>query len=265
MAMHFFSACAVGAVMTGLASMIGPPTAPIPGYELAWHDEFEGPAIDSAKWKPWALGKRRDAINTADAARLDGQGRLVITTTRIEKDGKPEYHTGGLWTDGLFEPTFGYLEARVLLPTQLGHWGAFWLNSNTMGNPVGDPAKGGVEIDIMEYHHRLAGGTQVQQTLHWDGYGKDHKSKGHTPVVQGISEGFHVFGLLWTPDEYVYFVDGVETWRVQAKDGGPISHRPEHLILSLEVGDWAGKIDAATLPDSMVVDWVRVWQKNAGE
>ncbi len=235
---------------------------PIPGYVLAWHDEFDGPALDSTRWKPWALGKRRDALNVADAIRFDGDGHLVLTTRRVQTaEGKTEYHTGGVWTSGLYEPCFGYLEARLEVHKRGGHWCAFWLNSNGMGKPVGDPAKAGVEMDIMEYHHRLDGGRRVQQTLHWDGYGADHKTRGHTPLVQGITAGFHTYGLLWTKDEYVFFVDGVETWRVTAKDGGAISNRPEHMILSLEVGDWAGPIDKVELPDSIRVDWVRVWQQ----
>ncbi|MBK7403584.1 MAG: glycoside hydrolase family 16 protein [Phycisphaerales bacterium] len=207
-------------------------------------------------------------MNTAEAARLDGEGHLVITTSRVSEGGKTEYHTGGAWTDGLYEPTFGYLEARIRLQTQRGHWGAFWLNCSPMGSPVGDAGAGGVETDIMEFHQRMQGGNAVQHNLHWDGYGKDHKSRGHETSVQRLGEDFHTFGVLWTAEEYVFYVDGVETWRSRAKDGGPVSHRPEHLILSLEVGDWAGDIAEAELPDSMEVDWVRVWQRaepRAGE
>lgn len=238
---------------------------PIPGYTLAWHDEFEGNEIDATKWKPWALGPRRDAINTADAATLDGKGHLFINTRRVQDDGQTRYETGGVWTHGLYEPTFGYIEARIKLHTQIGHWAALWLNCSPMGDPVGDPAKGGVEIDVMEYHHRMRGGQAVQHNIHWDGYAKDHKSRGREVTVQNLTDGFHTFGMLWTSDEYVFFVDGVETFRVRSKDGGAISHRPEYLILSLEVGDWAGDIKNAELPDGMIVDWVRVWKPTQGE
>jgi hypothetical protein len=33
------------------------------------------------------------------------------------------------------------------------------------------------------------------------------------------------------------------------------------MILSLEVGEWAGDIAEAELPDSLVVDYVRVYQR----
>ena len=37
---------------------------------------------------------------------------------------------------------------------------------------------------------------------------------------------------------------------------------PGEIILSLEVGKWAGDIEDATLPDSFTVDYVRVYQKS---
>ena len=34
--------------------------------------------------------------------------------------------------------------------------------------------------------------------------------------VPGVMEGWHTFSLLWLPDEYVFYVDGKETWRTKA-------------------------------------------------
>lgn len=251
----------LAAAMAIAAQPAGAASPPIPGYELVWHDEFEGESLDESRWKPWALGPRRDAVNVADAARLDGEGRLAISTRRVVEDGRTRYESGGVWTRGLYEPTFGYLEARIELQGEVGHWAAFWLNCAPMGEPVGQPREGGVETDIMEFHHRMRGGRAVQHNIHWDGYGEHHKSRGREVSVQGLLDGFHTYGVLWTPEEYVFFVDGVETWRVREADGGAVSHRPQYLILSLEVGDWAGSIAEAELPDGMVVDWVRVWQR----
>ena len=60
---------------------------------------------------------------------------------------------------------------------------------------------------------------------------------------------------------YVFRVDGHETQRVT--EG--ISRQPQYLILSLLTADWeAGQLDRAQLPNSMDVDWVRVWQTDAG-
>lgn len=174
------------------------------------------------------------------------------------------YHSGGLWTKGLFEPTFGYIEARMKMHREIGHWAALWLNRSPMGEPLGDPAAGGAEIDVMEFHHRMQAGRAVQHAIHWDGYGEHHQSRGREVAVQDLDDEFHTYGVLWSADEYVFFVDGVETWRIRGEDLAVISRQPQYLILSLEVGDWAGDIGEAELPDGMLVDWVRVWQPREG-
>ena len=66
----------------------------------------------------------------------------------------------------------------------------------------------------------------------------------------------HTYAIWWKPDEYVFYVDGRETWRT--KRGGP-SHVPEYMLLSDEIGQWAGDIRKAKLPDEFLVDYVRVY------
>lgn len=263
------------ALLAGAATKQTPPPRPTflqhDDYALAWYDEFDGPADtppNPSKWAPLHLGPRRDALNVEEAARLDGHGHLLITTARHERPtpppansqpAGPEYHTGMISTRGKFEPTFGYFECRYRVQTQPGHWSAFWLQSPAMGQHIGDPAKAGAEIDIIEYLATPKYQDRSLHTIHWDGYGKDHKSKHINKPLPGLGEGFHTFGLEWTPDEYIFYVDGQETGRTKEA----VSHCGEYLILSLEVGKWADDIAAAKLPDSMVVDYVRVWQRPA--
>jgi beta-glucanase (GH16 family) len=97
---------------------------------------------------------------------------------------------------------------------------------------------------------------RVQHTLHWGGYGKEHKSEGKVVKVPGVMEGWHTFAIWWKSDEYVFYVDGRETWRT--KGGGP-SQVPEYMLLSDEVGKWGGDIAKAKLPDKFLVDYVRVY------
>lgn len=227
-------------------------TIPVEGYTLVWSDEFDGTELDMKKWDYRLLGPRRDAINVKETVALDGKGNLVLTTKKVGKD----YHTAMIGTQGKFETTFGYFECRAKLQTQFGHWSAFWLQTPTMGNPLNNPAVAGTEIDIYEYHRKL-GKDVVVHNLHWDGYKKDHKKAGGKATVPGLSEGWHTFGLLWTEKEYVFYVDGKETWRTNKA----VSQRAEFVILSLEVGKWAGNIAEAKLPDSLYVDYVRVYQK----
>jgi beta-glucanase (GH16 family) len=53
-----------------------------------------------------------------------------------------------------------------------------------------------------------------------------------------LTEGFHDYGLLWTKEQYVFYVDGKEVWRSAA---GGVSQVPEYLKLTEEIGKWGGR------------------------
>ncbi|MCY2993632.1 MAG: glycoside hydrolase family 16 protein [Planctomycetota bacterium] len=225
------------------------PSAP-PGqtWKLVWQDEFNGDKLDTTKWTPRPDGKRKGGWWSQKAVGLDGKGCLAIKTF-MDGD-KPT--DGCITTQGKFEHSFGYYVARIQLQSQLGHWSAFWITGPGVGK-VGDGARDGCEIDIMEKPWL---DERVQHTFHWDGYGKDHKTEGKVAKMLGIMQGFHTFGLWWTPDEYVFYVDGKETWRSKA---GGVCQVPEYMLLSDEIGNWAGDIAKAKLPDQFLVDYVRVY------
>ncbi|MBN8215565.1 MAG: glycoside hydrolase family 16 protein [Spirochaetes bacterium] len=223
-------------------------------YRLVFADEFEGPAggsFDTNAWSSWAPGPRRDAVNQADAAALDGNGNLAITTRR-EGDC---YVTGGVSSAGRKGFIRGYFECRARPQTQPGHWSAFWMMPHRMDKAL-PPQTGGVELDIFEYLRNGKLDRVANHTLHWGGYGSGHQSTNVHTVVAGIDSGWHTFAMLWTREGYRFFVDEQETGRLE----GPVSEVRSHLIFSLEVGKWGGDIATAALPDSFLIDWVRVWQ-----
>jgi beta-glucanase (GH16 family) len=229
-----------------------PDSAPPPPKDdnLVWNDEFDGTELDASKWGYHYPGKRRDGVTVKEAATLDGRGHLLITTSKVGQ----EYHTSMIETRGKFERVYGYFECRVKLQKQPGHWSAFWLMPRNMGKAVGDTQASGTEIDIFEYLPIKP--DKAQHTLHWDGYGKDHKSQGHVADAPGFGDGWHVAGLEWTAQGYAFFIDGKETWRTDKA----VSGAPQYIILSLEVGKWAGNIADAKLPDSVIFDYVRVYK-----
>jgi beta-glucanase (GH16 family) len=230
--------------------MAGPDATAPDGYELVWADEFDGDELDTDRWDHRGLGPRRDGVNTEDSVALDGDGHLVLTTRRVGD----EYHTAMIGTQGKFEAQFGYFECRVKMQTQVGHWSAFWLQTPDMGK-LGDVQRYGAEIDIFEYLARTP--ELLRFNLHWDGYGEEHKHAGRDIEVEDLDEGFHTIALEWLPDRYVLYYDGEKVHETTQA----VSHREQYMILSLEVGEWAGDIAEAELPDSLVVDYVRVYQR----
>lgn len=183
-----------------------------------------------------------------------------------------------------FEQRYGYFEARIKFDTSPGMWSSFLLHSASFGNPVGDPATAGIEMDIGEHRARCVSApaptpastcspanditNRMQHALIWDGYGADSKSfvKLSDPLP-GLGNGsWHAWGLHWTPTSVTFYYDGVAVWSQSA----PISQRPEFIVLSSEVGRFfagpiplAGYGSAATSTTKMQVDWVRAYALSA--
>jgi len=191
-----------------LSKQFLPPAGAGKKWRLFWHDEFDGKKIDESKWEIIGDWKRRDGYWVKADSYLDGNGQLLL---RTKKDGD-RFTSGAMRTRGKFEHRFGYWECRCKFPTQEGHWPAFWLFSTSVGK-IGNEGRDGTEIDIAEMPWRK---DQVQHALHWDGYGRHHRSAGKKSEVKSVSKGFHTFGLHWRPDEYVFYMDGQETWRTAA-------------------------------------------------
>jgi len=218
-------------------------------WKRVWQDEFDGKDVDAAKWEKVGDWKRKGGFWSKADATLDGKGHLVL---RTRKDGD-RFTSGGVRSKGRFEHAFGYYEIRCKLPKQAGHWPAFWLFCDGV-KKVGNAGRDGTEIDIMESPFR--GREEINLALHWDGYGKEHRTEYKRVRVPGLDEGFHTFGLHWKRDEYVFYADGKEVWRTKA---GGIAQVPNYVKITEEVGRWGGDIRKATLPDYFVVDYVRVY------
>ncbi len=237
--------------------------APPAGYRLAWSDEFEGATIDTNKWSYRQLGKRCDALNVSEAVSVDG-GYLSFTTWTSNGT----HYTGMIGSQGKFERRFGYWEARLKFADAPGEWSAFWIQTPTFGQPPGDPAAAGMEIDVVE--HRVEDrqgkklGGMAQHTVHWVGSDKRPQSKAHLTDDLGLDRGFHVIGVEWTQTEYRFYVDDKLTWTAPA----PVSKRNQYILLSSEVQNdaWAGKIPAngygsrESSQTRFVVDYVRFYE-----
>lgn len=215
---------------------------------MVWNDEFDGPALDLTKWSMLGNQKRRDGHwDNADVLIGDGLLRL-----RVRREGN-RVTSGAISSAGKFERAFGYFVARCRMPRQPGHWPGFWLMCPGATAPHTD-GRGGAEIDIVEMPWRQG---HVCLLVHWGGYQPYPKTVDTLVALPGGIEGFHTYGLLWTPVEYVFFVDGAEAWRTT---GGGVSQVPEYINLTEEAGVWAGDIGRASLPDTFEVDYVRVYE-----
>ena len=226
-----------------------PPAADDNHWTLVWQDEFTGEVLDESKWNILGDSVRKDGWWLKKCSTLDGKGHLRLTTTK-EDDGK--FGTGAVNTKGKFLHKQGFWIARMQMPKQPGFWSAFWIHSDTVGK-IGDEGRDGTEIDVIEFPKRTG---ELNMALHWDGYGDHHKVVGSKINDKSFLTGFHTYAVSWSEKEYVYYYDGKEVWRSTA---GGVSQVPQYIILSNEVGTWAGDINKAKLPDCCLIDYVRVY------
>src|SRR5512146_277061 len=142
----------------------GPTAIPVPpGWKLAWHDEFDGPAgtkPDPANWNydlgagGWGNNELEYYTDRAENASLDGKGSLAITAIEYIDPSTSGlnctycmYSSARLLTRDRYTFQYGRVEARLRLPVGQGVWPAFWMLGEDLPQ-VGWPRCG--EIDIME-------------------------------------------------------------------------------------------------------------------
>ena len=239
-------------------------TPAAPGdWHVVFQDDFNGSALDSAKWTTcydWNLGGCTNAGNHESEWYLPGQvtvggGVLSLTATRrttVGAEGSTYPWTSGMVSTGRSDwygtprRTFngGYFAASIKVPGDEGMFPAFWLMPDTRYTPP--------ELDVAEFS-----GTErtVQMTVHWaDPGGADVHEDGRYGQVD-FPAGYHVFALDWEKTSLTWYVDGVERYRVTEH----VPDIPMEMLLNLAVGFPAAP-PAALDSSVMKVDWVRVWQ-----
>lgn len=243
-------------------------TVPLEGYHLVWHDEFgEGSNLNTEVWSHevqnsgWVNHELQNYVN-----RTSPQGNKVTEIV----DGKLQIHcfkeNGKVYSGRVYAMkstgwTYGYVEAKIMLPSGKGTWPAFWMM------PVhytSWPHDG--EIDIMEevgYHKDY-----VSSSLHADGHVHTNNTQVTNEIYCKGAEGeFHVYGMEWTPDYFQFYVDGKKSLYYKNPGTGVRDwpyDAPFYVILNLAWGgDWGGNqgVDESALPVTMHVDYVRVFQK----
>ncbi|NEX94659.1 family 16 glycosylhydrolase [Caulobacter sp. 17J65-9] len=159
-----------------------------------------------------------------------------------------DYTSGMLSTKGVHAQTYGYYELRADLPEGRGLWPAFWMLAE-------DGRK--VELDILEALGHEPNGP----------YAFRHDRTSGTNNLAGMQnllphpEGFHTYGLMWSPQWTIWYLDDQEVFRAPTP---PALNSPMYMIVNLAVGgNWGGPPDAQTvLPADLKIDYLRVYSLN---
>jgi beta-glucanase (GH16 family) len=272
-------------------------------WKLVWSDEFDGDAIDAAKWDfdigndiydrenhAWIPGWGNDELQyyTCDPANAFVRDSVLHVCALKESRHGCGYTSARLKTlrrDGmpLFTKQYGKFEFRARVPHGKGVWPALWLL------PQNDkygawPASG--EIDVMEIRGDQPG--KVLGTIHFGSSFPGGEFATHTLELAEDTVGdWHVYALEWEPGEIRWSVDGV-VWARQdfwwscseMRDGQDMEaagtsdlnpwpapfDQPFYLVMNVAVGgNFPGAPNPVTpCPADLQVDYVRVYDKVGG-
>ncbi len=122
------------------------------------------------------------------------------------------------------------------------------------------------EMDIME--HVGFDQNRVHANIHTKAFNHGiGTNKGSSTDVPTASTEFHVYSLEWQPNHLAFAVDGKDFFRFDKISSYNWSQWPfdrkQFLLLNIAVGgNWGGQkgVDANIFPQSMEVDYVRVYE-----
>jgi beta-glucanase (GH16 family) len=264
-------ACAAPTLVPTATPVPTQPPSPTPaawereGWNIVWHDEFEGPELDRANWNfdiggnGWGNAEWQYYSDRPENARIE-EGMLVIEAREedVSFSGKP-YSSARIKTQGLHAWTYGRIEARMKLPYGQGIWPAFWMLGD---NNKGWPASG--EIDILE--HIGKNPNTIYATVHAPGYSGGKGVGSNLVVPEGtLKDDFHVYAIEWQENEIRWFFDDQEYFKLTPADVPDkwIFDHDFFIIMNMAVGGrWPGYPDKTTVfPQFLTVDYVRVYQR----
>ncbi len=234
------------------------------GYSIVFEDEFDGDALNLDVWESRYEGGGNGRFETVDQAKVEG-GNLIMTGEYLT-DGK--YGEGWYACDIQLKKTYcrGYFEIKCKCSDTADFWSAFWIQAeHPYDHDISKGGPGGAELDIFESCDSGSTSTlrrnAVVQTVHCNGY-DDNPDKLDSRILGKFRAGdiyneYTTFGLKWTEDEYIFYINGVESAR--SSFGNGVSEEEEYVCVSLCMPA------EITIDHSekavFTIDYVKIWQK----
>lgn len=238
------------------------------GYEIVFEDEFDGDALNYDVWQLRKDGPSYMAYYSADPISVH-DGNLYMDAG---------YYDNGKYGPGWYASeiklreryAYGYYECRAICSKGNAFWSAFWLQHENSSKKISNGGINGAEMDIMEALAENSpfgrGRDCVLQCLHVNGGTDDPTDDVDTCgaiffQTDHYDTEYNTYGLKWTPEEYIFYINGVETMRSSWRDG--VSTVPEDVILSVCVPKTSKSFDEifpANYRTSFIVDYVKIYQ-----
>lgn len=246
-------------------------------YQLVWSDEFNYKGFpDTTKWSydvegnKWKWGNNEAQAYTQQRKEnvVVREGNLEITAVKEDfidpvSNQKFDYTSTRLISKDKGDWLYGKFVIRAKLPSGRGTWPAIWMLPTDW--KYGNWPKSG-EIDIME--HVGFEKDSIYGSAHTEAYNHSiHTNKTAGIFIEDAESTYHDYILEWEPNSYSVYVDSTKYFTFTNENKSfkewPFDQR-FHLLLNLAVGGmWGGLkgIDTEIWPQTMYVDYVRIYQK----
>jgi len=240
-------------------------------YKLVWSDEFDYSGLpDSTKWdydtegndEGW--GNYEAQFYTANRIENAWVKNGILNVTALKEDFQDKKYTSArLITKKYWQ--YGRFETRAKLPSGRGTWAAIWMMPGGWSFNDGNWPDIG-EFDIMEHVGHDAG------LIHASAHSRDYQwqkgtQKTDTIRIADATKEFHTYTWEWSPEVVKAYVDDQLYFEYKNEGLGETKwpyEKPFYLILNVAVGGAWGSmkgIDDEAFPQTMEVDYVRVYQK----
>ena len=238
------------------------------GYTLVFEDEFDGDALNTDVWTPSSGG---NAQGWYDPGQLRLENGSLIMRTEYKEDGAhgPSWYTGDICLNELY--CKGYYEIRCKVfnnTSRKDFWSAFWIT--VAGEYDAEVSKGGVggcEIDVYESFantvEKMDHPVGITPAIWCNGVDDDKEIDGinfgqwysNAPVNE-----YNTYGVLWTDDYYIWYINGVECFRINYGSGP--SQVPEQVRVSMCAPSCDEEAMSRTRnqPADYAIDYVRIYQ-----
>jgi beta-glucanase (GH16 family) len=232
------------------------PAGPTASYAMTFSEECSTDTLDPLRFTThWITDASPHRVlahtyeHMLDEAVSVSDGLCRITAQPATVGDRP-FTSGVLTTATSFVQRYGHFETRFRAPDGKGLWATFWVRHQTKWPPA---------LQAIVFGHQP---DEVRFAVEWwdAEVPTDEKVTFSGP---SFTDDFHILGIEWSPDEFVFYVDGIE--RHRTRNGTGTFTEPMELALALLVGhrdsSYPPYPDATTpWPARLEVDWIRVFR-----